>query len=43
VSISIEPFAEGALRYAFSMFDYTCDQELVAKLPKVIDEKNYTL
>jgi hypothetical protein len=41
-NICLKPFASGALRYAFYMYDGRMKQKMVAKLPKIIDE-NYCL
>ena len=41
-TIHKQPFSQGAMRYAFKMFDSLLNQQLVAKLPKEIDE-NYNL
>mmetsp|Transcript_12060 Transcript_12060/g.11932 ORF Transcript_12060/g.11932 Transcript_12060/m.11932 type:complete len:249 (+) Transcript_12060:992-1738(+) len=42
VSMSSEPFADGAMRYAFYMRDIVDDQDQVAKIPKKISKRTYT-
>ena len=43
VRISKDPFAEGAMRYAFYMEDLDTHNEYVAKLPKEIKPSTYNL
>ena len=38
VTICKKPFASGAMRYAFYMYDNVIQQKMVAKLPKRLDE-----
>lgn len=37
-----KPFSEGAMRYAFYMFDLNLNSKMVAKLPRYIDD-DYSL
>jgi hypothetical protein len=43
VTISQLPFSEGSNRYAFYMKDESLNQELVGKLPKILDSKEYNI
>ena len=43
VKIASQPFAEGAMRYAFYMQDLASKNEYVAKLPKDLRPKTYNL
>lgn len=42
VQLCTKPFSEGAMRYAFYMYDKKLKEKMVAKLPKIIDE-SYSL
>lgn len=41
--IANDPFAEGAMRYAFMMRDQELQEEYVVKVPKDVRAKNYNL
>lgn len=42
ITIAADPFSQGAMRYAFYATDDELDQNMVAKLPKVIS-KDYNI